>query len=90
MSNGNGDIIQAALDILTSGAPECRVIVQARGGAPVVWWGTLTGLGSQGKDATITVTDIRASAFDSPVIPGNILLDVNDVLELTAFWKGSS
>jgi hypothetical protein len=82
MSISNGDIIQAALDIITKNRPTCRVTVMTRGGSPVVWWGTLTGLGSQGNDATITVTDIRASAFDSPVVPGHILLDVNDVLEL--------
>ena len=82
MSISNGDIIKDALDILTSGNAACRVTVQSRGGHAVVWWGTLTGLASQGDDATITVSDIRASKFDSPTVLGHILLDVNDVLDL--------
>lgn len=76
------DIIQTALDTLTGNSQAVRVLVQHRGNRPaVMWYGRLTGLGSQGKDATITVTDVRPGV-GAPVIPGHILLDVDDVLEL--------
>lgn len=79
------DIIQTALDILTGDGQRVRVLLQRPGRAAVFLYGRLTGLGSMGKDATITITDIRT--VGDVFIPGNLLLDVADVHSLTALGR---
>lgn len=90
MRDTNSDIIQAALDILTGGNQLSRILVQRKGRRAAVWYGRLTGLGSVGSDATITLADLRVLADDQPFIHGQVIFDVNDVLELAPIPEGAS
>lgn len=77
------DIIQRALDFLTGDRQDVRVLTQKGNKPAVMWFGRITGLAATGDAATITLSDVRANA-EGHIIPGHILLDVDDVLDITA------
>ena len=76
------DIIQTALDILASDNHSARVLVKYRNGNVISWYGRVTGIGALGDDATITLSDIWAGA-DGPAMPGHLLLNVEDILDIS-------
>ena len=86
MTNTPADIIRKATDILTSDNTEVKLYLagdDAFGGV-AVRWGILSGLGSLGDDATITVTNMHDSAGIGN--PGHTLVNVEHVIDIMQDW----
>ena len=75
------DIIQTALDILASPDREVELLVTPSEGFAFTRFGTLTGLGSMGDQATITVEHYRSTP-DGPDIVARTLVDINEIVSL--------
>lgn len=87
----NQDIIRAALDILSAGDREIELtIVNADGkfGGPATRTrhGTLTGLGSTGDQATVTVNNYRFP--DGQLIAACTLVGIDEIISLAVIPAG--
>lgn len=76
------DVIQFAIDHM---GQDVRVLLQGSGPLNVSFcYGTVSGLGSLGDEATITLDNFRTTArLDrAPTVQDHMLIDITDILDI--------